>query len=274
MISNLNNQINNLPELMLLLILPFSFLILVVKINLTLITNYQKKHWKKNYLDKTNLVYEKILLISFQVLIIILNKQINNIFLSQLVPFLSLILFLQFIICFTFLVKKNQKNKMTNNISNFSFMILIIIIFGQFIIISWKLQNLLFTNINNFIGITMIYSIFIIFVYKIFKQNLLVIKHLISETYKILVNKKNQELNKVKKSLTIWEASPPGVTNLWDFTNRSNNQDEANNPFNENKKTIKTQLILFIIACINHTNKNITKLQKIIINGWKISLIE
>gem|GEM_PF-6321130 len=44
MISNLNNQINNLPELMLLLILPFSFLILVVKINLTLITNYQKKH--------------------------------------------------------------------------------------------------------------------------------------------------------------------------------------------------------------------------------------
>gem|GEM_PF-1549727 len=49
----------------------------------------------------------------------------------------------------------------------------------------------------------MIYSIFIIFVYKIFKQNLLVIKHLISETYKILVNKKNQELNKVKKSLTI-----------------------------------------------------------------------
>jgi len=190
------------------------------------------------------------------------------------VPFLSLILFLQFIICFTFLVKKNQKNKMTNNISNFSFMILIIIIFGQFIIISWKLQNLLFTNINNFIGITMIYSIFIIFVYKIFKQNLLVIKHLISETYKILVNKKNQELNKVKKSLTIWETSPPGVTNLWDFTNRSNNQDEVNNPFNENKKTIKTQLILFIIACINHTNKNITKLQKIIINGWKISLIE
>ncbi len=213
MITNLNNEINTLPQLMLLLILPFVFLILVVKINLILITNYQKKTNKKNLLDKTNLIYEKILLITFQILIIILNKQVNNLFWSQLMPFLSLILFLQFIICFSFLVKKNQKNKMTNNVSNFSFMILIAIIFGQFLVISWKLQNLLFTNINNFIGISMIYSIFIVFVYKIFKQNLLVIKYLIVKTYQILINKKDHELKKVKKSLTIWENSPPPPRN-------------------------------------------------------------
>lgn len=270
MINNLNNQINNLPELILLLILPFAFLILVVKINLFLITNYQKKTNKKKLLDKTNLIYEKILLITFQILIIILNKQVNNIFWSQLMPFLSLILFLQFIMCFSFLVKKNQKDKITNNFANFSFMILITIIFGQFLVISWKLQTLLFANINNFIGISIIYSIFIIFVYKILKQNLLVIKYLIRETYQILIKKKDTELNKVKKSLTIWQNSSSSleITNLWDFTNCSTNQSDELSNFN------KKQFILFIIACINLTNKNIAKLQKIIINGWKISLIE
>lgn len=272
MINNFSKQINNLPELILLLILPFVFLILVIKINLILMTNYQKKTNKKKLLDNTNLIYEKILLITFQILIIILNKQIDNLFWSQIMPFLSLILFLQFIICFNFLTKKSQKSEIENNISNFGFMILIAIIIGQFLIISWNLRNLIFTNIVNFIGISFIYSIFILFTYKIFKQNLLVIKYLTSETYQILINKKNTELNKVNKSLAYSKAI--SITNLWNFDNWKNNQTDELKQFNKNKKIIKEQFILFIINCINILNKNITKFQKIIINGWKISLVE
>lgn len=273
MISNVNNQINNLPELIILLILPFTFLILVTKINLILIMNYQKKSHKKDLLEETNLIYKKVLLITFQILIIILNQKVNNIFWTQLMPFLSLILFLQFIISCNFLVKNNKKNKIPNNTSSFSFMILIAIIFIQFLVISWKIHNLLFTNINNFIAITMIYSVFILFIYKLFNQNFLVIKYLITETYQILVNKKNDKLIKVKKSLTI-APKPIAVANLWEFVHWKTNQTDELNKINKNKKTIKEQFILFVIACLNLTNKNITKLQKIIINGWKTSLIE
>ncbi|MDQ7982796.1 MAG: hypothetical protein REH79_01075 [Spiroplasma sp.] len=273
MINNFNQQINNLWQLIILLILPFTLLILITKINLILTANYQQKSHKKNLLAETNLTYEKIVLISFQVVLLVLNQKFTNIFWNQLMPFLSLILLLQFIISFSFLVKSNKKNKLTPSSSNLSFIILIAIIFGQFLMISWKIHNLLLTNTNNTIFVIIIYSIFTLFIFCLFNENFLVIKYLIIETYHILINKKNDELIKVKKSLTIYSKTK-AIATLWNFANWKKQQTNEIENLNNNKNTIKQQFVLFIIAWINLGKKNIIKLQKIIINGWKISLIE
>lgn len=236
----------------------------------------KKTFFKKiNNIETNNLTLEKIIIISLQFLILFfhIKTNSNNLIISYF--YFTLILLLHLIICISFLIKTNEKIKIWNNLFNLKFIIFITIICAQLLFLTWKLHNILFANSSNFFWIITFYSIFLLILFKVGSQTLLVFKYLIFNTFKILLTKKRDNFYFNQKKIFNFYSKVDAITNLWNFENLKNTkQMNLTNLKEKTKKIIRNNLIIFIIACKNLFNSNIIKTKKHIINGWKNSLIE
>lgn len=262
---------NNLTQFIALLIFPLTIFILRTKVKFYFSDSFNKRNKKINNIEVNNLTLEKIIIIVFQFLIIILNSKTSAI---ANISFL-LILILHTIICFSFLSKSNEKIKFWNSIANLKFIILITIISSQLLFISWQFHNIIFAKDNNFILIISFYIIFFLMTYKVFNQALLITKYLIFNSLKILITKKSENFYFNQKKIFNFYSKTQTISTLWNFENLKQSKEmNISNIEEKSQKIIKTNLIIFLIGLINLFFKNIIKTQKIIINGWKISLVE
>lgn len=261
---------NNLIQFAALLIFPLTIFILRTKFKYFFNTSFKIRDKKINNLEGS-LSLEKFLITFFQALIIILNQNLDQktALISNLT--FALILILHTIICFSFLIKKNEKIKFWNNLYNIKFIILITILASQLLFLSWQFHNIVLTKHNNLIWIIMFYGIFLFFTYKVFNQALSILKYLIFNTFKILISKKSNNFYFNQKNILNFYSKTQAIANLWTFETLTQTKEINKEKIN---KIIKENWILFIIAWRNLFNSNIIKTQKIIINGWKISLIE
>lgn len=264
-------SLNNLTQFIALLVLPLTVLILSTKTKFYFTDSVAKRNKKINNSEANNLTLEKIIIIIFQFVILLLNRKTNlitNIAYALTLP-------LHVIICCSFLIKSNEKIKIWNNFFNIKFIVLITIIATQLLFISWEFHNIAFASDNNFIWIIMFYSIFFLMAFKIINQALLIIKYLIFNTYKILISKQNDNFYFNQKKIFNFYAKTEAISALWNFDNLKNAKEmNLTNPDEKNQKIVKHNWILFLIACNNLLCNNIIKTQKNIINGWKNSLVE
>lgn len=263
-------SLNNVTQLIVLTI-PLAILILSTQIKFYLNLSLTKRNKKINNIEANNLTLEKMTIIIFQFLILFLNQKTN---LITNVAF-ALILPLHIIICLSFLLKNNEKIKIWNNFFNVKFILLINIIAAQLLFISWQFHNIAFANDNHFIWIITFYSFFFILLIKLCNQAVMIIKYLIFNSFKILTSKKSDNFYFNQKEIANFYVKAEAISNLWTFANLKNvTEIDFTNPEEKSNKIIKTNWILYLIASNNLLCKNIIKTQKIIINGWKISLVE
>ncbi|MBE4703943.1 hypothetical protein [Spiroplasma platyhelix] len=264
-------SLNNLTQFIALLILPLTILILSTKIKFYFNDSVAKRNKKINNSEANNLTLEKLTIIIFQFIILFLNQKTN---LITNVAF-GLILPLHIIICFSFLIKSNEKIKIWNNLFNIKFIILITIIASQLLFVSWQFQNIVFSSNNHFIWIIMFYSTFCFMSFKVGNQALLITKYLILNSYRILICKQNDNFYFNQKKIFNLYSKTEAITTLWNFENLKNTKEmNLTNPNEKSQKIVKNNWILFLIGCNNLLCKNIIKTQKIFINGWKISITE
>lgn len=258
-------SVNSLIQFIALLVLPLTILFLSTKTKTYFNDSLAKRNKKVNNIDASNLTMEKLTIITFQLIILILNRHTN---LITNVAY-ALILPLHIAICCSFLIKSNEKIKIWNNFFNAKFIILITIISVQILFISWEFHNIVFSGNSHFLWIIIFYCIFFFTTFKVGNQVFLITRYLMVNTLKILVAKQND-----KKSFNFY-AKTEAIATLWNFDRLKNIKEMSKTNVDEKKqKIIKTNLILFLIACKNLLCKNIIKTQKIIINGWKSSLVE
>lgn len=264
-------SLNNLTQLIALLVLPLTILVLSTKFKFYFTASIAKRNKKINNIEANNLTLEKITIIIFQSIILLLSQKTNlitNVAYALIWP-------LHVIICFSFLIKSNEKIKIWNNFFNIKFIILITIIATQLLFISWEFHNIAFAKENNFIWIAMFYSIFFIMAFKVGNQAMLISNYLIFNTYKILITKKTDNFYFNQKKIFNFYTKTEAIVSLWNFENLKNIKEiNLTNDDEKKQKRIKKHWILFLIACNNLLCKNIIKTQKNIINGWKNSLIE
>lgn len=263
--------INNLTQIIALLILPLTLLLSNSKIKSYFNASFAQRNKKINNIEANNLTLEKSIIIIFQILILILNKKTTLI--STIT--VALILFLHLIICSSFLITSNEKIKIWNNLFNIKFIILITIICSQLLFISWQFHNIIFIRNNSFFWIIIFNSIFLYMIVKLCNQALLISNYLLSNTFKILTSKKSDNFYFNQKKIYNFYSKTEAISNLWNFENLKHSKElNLTNKKGKQQKIIKDSWIIFIISCTNLFCKNIIKTQKIIINGWKNSLVE
>lgn len=258
-------SVNSLIQFITLLVLPLAILFLSTKIKTYFNDSLAKRNKKVNNIEASNLTMEKLTIIIFQLIIIMLNCHTN---LITNVAY-ALILLLHIAICCSFLIKNNEKIKIWNNFFNAKFITLITIISVQVLFISWEFHNIVFLGNSHFLWIIIFYCIFFFISFKIGNQVFLITKYLMLNTFKILIANQNG-----KKSFNFY-AKTEAIAILWNFAHLKDIKEmNTTNLDEKNQKIIKANWILFLIACKNLLCKNIIKTQKIIINGWKSSLVE
>lgn len=264
-------NLNTWIKLTTLVVLSLIILILSSKIKIYFNFSFLKRNKKINNTEINNLTLEKIIIIFFQILILVLNY--TTILISKITC--TLILLFHFIICLSFFIKKNKKIKIWNNFLTIKLIVLITIICCQFLFLSWQIHNIMNLKYNNFLWIIIFYIIFLSMTYTIFNQSWLISKYLIFNTIKVLTAKKVENFYFNQKKIISFYSKVKYIINLWNFENLKKSK-EMNiiNIKEKSKKIIKTNWIIFIISYNNLLYKNIIKTQKNIINGWKNSLIE
>lgn len=274
-------SINNFEQLVLFFGLPILLLLLIMKFSILITINFHKNTRNNNKLiSKTKTIVSQFSLwILAQICLLLLpikELSINiNLFDLNTLPVLTIISFLHLALCFSFL--SNKHNQIIKTV-RFTFVVIIIFaIVIQFNLTMIKLSLATVTNLMTLITLVFFYYMLLFCTSKIFGNNLLTLFILIKKTCYIIITKtplptiiNDQQPVKIYSKAKL-------ILLTWKFEKQNNNNcNDINAITNEQLLivTYKKSLTYFILNKLVTTTRKTIQDLKILINGWKRSVIQ
>lgn len=278
------NSINNFEYLFIFFLLPVMFLLLIMKISFLITISFHKKSININnkiFNKSKTIIFQFILwflaqffLFSLPVKEIVINIHFLDLTTLRL---LSIISILQLIICLSFFSDNNQLIK----IMRFTILWIIVIAINlQFNFTMIKLSLPLINNVISASILVFFYYWLFFFLWKMFSNNLFTIFNLIKKTWITLFT--NSSLpNIIDKQLPVKTyAKIKTIILTWQFEHQLFTNFDNQNAINDyyNKKILiaiyKKNLTYFLSARLTMLISKTIQDLKILINGWKMALIQ
>lgn len=277
------NSINNFEQLIIFFGLPVLFLLLIMKLTFLITINFHKNSINNKIFNKTKTIilqFSLWFLAQFFLFLLPIQEMVINIdFLDlETLPLLSIISILHLVICFSFLSHNHNQVLKVMRFTVLSIIIVAIILQFNFTIIKISLPSI--DNFFSLLALVFFYYWLIFFFWKMFRDNLFTIFHLLKKTW-ITIFTNSSLTNIFAKQLPVKAYTKTKIILLtWQFERQLFTNFECRFVINDynNKKLLvaiyKKNLTYFLSAQLTTLITKTIQDLKTLINGWKMALMQ